>query len=421
MTRFNAHPTRAVSTGVALGLLAALAGYASPVVAQESPDDAWFPWYGCWETEGAPGRPADDASGLCIVPNEEMGVDLLTVTAGQVTATRTLITDGEQRPVSESGCSGWERSSWSEDWRRVFLRSELTCDGGSSRVTSGVIAMAAPSEWVDVQTIEAGGFPVVRVQRYRPAADDVAAAARLAFLEDRELAVETARTAAAASLSIAGLAEASRELSKEALEMMLFELGGTFEVDGPTLIAMADAGVPESAIDLVVALAYPDVFNVNSEARMVGYRPAEPTAEELAEARREGRTVYGMFYDPFDPYGFGYYNRYGYGYSAYSPFGWGSRYGWTSAGGGVVIIQPPAGQVQERSRFVRGRGFTRGGSQSAQTSEASRSRDRAAPSSSTSRTSPAATSTSSRDNSSSSSSSGSSSSGRSATRRGGGG
>lgn len=363
--------TRLTRVGVPLGSLAIFAVFGAPVTAQESPDQAWFPWFGCWETADTPGGEAGDASGLCVAPRDgQAGVELLTVTGDRVTATRALIADGERRPVEESGCSGWERASWSADEQRVFLRSELMCEGGTRRVTSGIIAMVSSDEWVDVQTIEAGSHPIVRTRRFGRAPETVAQAIGLEVPQEQDLAFATARAAAAQPLSVADLTEASQELSTEALEMFLFERRGSFDVDAQTLLAMADGGVPESVIDLVVALAYPDVFELNTDARMVGYRPAEPTAADLATAqRRGGRTVYGRLYsDPFAPFSYGYYNPYSYnryGYSSYSPFGWGSSFGWRSTRGPVIIIDRPIVEENDRPsedlRLVKGRGYTRGG------------------------------------------------------------
>ncbi|MCI0432758.1 MAG: hypothetical protein L0271_03800, partial [Gemmatimonadetes bacterium] len=299
---------------------------------------------------------------LCVATRAETGgVELMTVVQGRVASRRTLIADGERRPVQQSGCTGWEQAKWSEDGYRVYLRSELTCEGGSRRVASGVLAMASAREWMDIQSIEAGGYPAVRAVRYQPTSAQVSAVAGVQVPEGIELALETGRTAAAQPLSVGDLSEASRELSAETLEMLLYERGGVFEVDAAKLTALANAGLPDRVIDLVVALAYPDVFNVNSAARMVGYRPESPTEEALANARNPRRTpVYGMFYDPFDPYGFGY-NRYSYGYGNYSPFGWGNPYGWRS--GQVIVIQQPSNgnssETRATGRAVNGRGYTR--------------------------------------------------------------
>lgn len=339
--------------GGAVGL-ALLALGSSQAQAQQG---TWLAYQGCWESAETAATEA-----VCISPSGGMSADLITVQDGQVTSRRTLTPDGAQRPLDEQGCTGWERARWSQDGQRIYLRSELTCEGGARRVTSGAISMTSPGEWIDIQTVEAGGYPIVRVTRYREAGPEVARIAGVPSAEGRELAIETTRTAAAEPLAVEDVEEASRELEPQALDILLFERGGVFEVNAEVLTRMADAGVPDRVIDLVVALAYPDVFNVNSEARLVGYHPAE--AEEVAydqERRRYGPHA-RIGWDPFyyDPWGYGYY---GYGRYGYSPFGWGNPYGWRSTGGPVIVITQPDRDVQfTNPRMVKGRGYTRGAS-----------------------------------------------------------
>jgi hypothetical protein len=231
--------------------------------------------------------------------------------------------------------------------------------------------MATPAEWLDLQSVEAGGYPVVRMRRYRPAPESLARQVGVRSPEGVALALETARTAAAQPLSVEDVAEASRELGSQTLEMLLYERGGLFEVDAEKLVALDEAGVDPNVIDLVVALAYPDVFGVNAAARTVGVLPDEPTVAELASARAP--RVYGTFYDPYGPfgYGYGYGSRWG---SYYSPFGWGNPYGWRYTGGGpVIIIQPPddVGGGGGPVRYVKGRGYTRASSSDAGTTRSS--------------------------------------------------
>lgn len=413
-------------SSAALAFAAAL-GVSGMVAAQETQDapDRWLPWVGCWEpsaTAQAGVRPGD---AVCVAARPGLAsVELITLADHRVLSRRDLVADGQRRQVDQAGCNGWEQAKWSGDGQRVYLRSELTCQGGTRRITSGVIGMASAQEWLDIQAVEAGGYPVLRAVRYRPASAEVAIAAGIRLPQNQELAVETARTLAAQPLSVDDVAEAARELSLETLELLLYERGGVFQVNATTLAHLADAGVPDRVIDLVVALAFPDRFAVNSAARMVGLRPEEPTAEALANARnpRPSR-VYGTFYDPYFGYGNGCYDPYRYcsrNRSYYSPFGWGNPYGWHNTGRPVIIIQPPrdlqpGDVIPGTQRLVKGKGYSRGSRVGDGTGSTSR------PSSSVGSSAPRSSTGSSSAGSSGSSSSGSSgSSTRTATRRGGG-
>lgn len=344
---------RVAGLGAAAALALALTG--GPVAAQ-AVNGQWLPFLGCWQPIAGTMEAGSPQEAVCVSTQAAGGVELATVVDGQVTARRTLVADGQRRDVQESGCSGWEQARWSEDGQRVYLRSEMSCEGGTTRVTSGAITMASPTEWLHAQSVEAGGYPMMRVLRYRLASEEIARAAGIPAPQGVALALENARTAAAEPLSVGDVKEAARELSTETLEALLYERGGMFEIDAAALVELADAGVPEQVVDLVVALAYPKVFAVNSDARMVGVRPDEPNVSESEP--RQGRRVYADLYDPF--YGYGW-SRYGYGsgYYGYSPFGWGSPYGWYTGRPVIVIQQPSNGARTNAGRIVRGRGYTR--------------------------------------------------------------
>ena len=41
----------------------------------------------------------------------------------------TIRADGIDRQTSREGCDGWERTSFSDDGHRVYLRAEFVCEG----------------------------------------------------------------------------------------------------------------------------------------------------------------------------------------------------------------------------------------------------------------------------------------------------
>src|SRR5262245_59085970 len=114
---------------------------------------------------------------------------------------------------------------------------------------------------------------------------------------------------------------------------------------------MADAGVPASVIDVVVAVSYPDRFALSRNGDI-----------ERLQAEQEGRGGYG--------YGGGYgrriplygYPTYGYGYGygdpyfGYSPYG----YGWGYYGAPSVIVVEPR-DPEPQAKVVKGKGYSRGG------------------------------------------------------------
>jgi hypothetical protein len=166
--------------------------------------------------------------------------------------------------------------------------------------------------------------------------------------------------------SVEDVIEASGKAAAEVVQAAIAEAKGRFTLNKKSLLALADAGVSETVIDLMIGLAYPDRFVVE---RRNGYGSSAV-----------GISTGGGFYDPFmspimfgsmsmDCYGYGYrsyysscgmyspYYNYGYGYGSggYYPY-------YPGGGGGWVIVDPtPPGTIgpaAPEGRAVNGRGYT---------------------------------------------------------------
>jgi hypothetical protein len=350
--------TRPIGRLVVLAL-AGVALSAGTATAQTG-DARWLPWLGCWEADGA-GTPEDLM--VCVRP-EQSGVEIATISDGVTASTRTLIADGQSHPIDTEDCTGWQTARFSEDGRRVFLRSEVTCEGGVTRTGSGIMAVISPAMWLDAQSIGLNGETVPRAIRYRPAPTEVARAAGYSVPVDRIAAAIDARLIASADLSLDDVIEASGHVDDDALQAFLAESGQPFDLDAEAITRLADAGVSDGVIDMVVAVSYPQRFAVDREASDAAM--LEPELDERAR------------YDRYDPFGWGGYwgwNRYGscygwsslycdpyrYGYNAYG-YGYG-RYGYGYTRPVIVVVG--GGDDDSRSaRAVSGRGYTRGGASS---------------------------------------------------------
>ena len=363
-----------------------------PAEAQDNDYDArWLPWLGCWELTVGPTD--SEAPMLCLRSVAAgKGVEMLSVTDGEIVAQEPIRADGMNRQTSREGCEGWERTSFSDIGYRVYLRAEFVCEGGLERNSGGLMSMVSPYEWLDVRTVEVGGESVPWVLRYQLATREAVEAAGLEDITaDRAMAQQVARIAASSALTIEDIIDASAHMDAKAVEAWVVERGDQFTLDASRLVAMADAGVPESVIDMVVAVSYPEHFVVD--------RGLEGNAE-LAESEysrrgpygRSGRIGYGYgygyagYYDPFflspfySPYaGYGYNSPYRYG------FGYGLGYGGYGFGYGTYGRYRPTIVVVGRrehvapgpfSRAIRGRGYTRGSGGSSSGSEGARAQGR---------------------------------------------
>ena len=194
----------------------------------------------------------------------------------------------------------------------------------------------------------------MRVSRYAritdPARLPQAFAARL---RDSELRLGAARGAAAAPLTVAAIADASRQLEPEVVEALLVEHGDHMVVDAKRLAALADAGVPGRITDLLVALSYPTRFAL---------APAKAAAAGGGAANdRVPRTLIVpsvLDYSLYGPLGYGRYGSpYLYSPYGYSPYGYGGyAYGYYQRP--IVVVRNEA--PRPHGRVVNGRGYAHG-------------------------------------------------------------
>jgi len=313
-------------------------------------DTRWAPFVGCWES--ADGAQEGDTGLLCVRPAEG-GVDMYSVREGEVRTSDFLVADGEPRPIQAEGCVGWEEVSFSGDGRRAFTRSSYTCDGVTQSGT-GVLALVSPTQWVDVRAIEVDGERTSWVQAYRLVGLDRAAGEGV---DDpgfgMEPAARAARTAAHRGVGFAEVEEASRRVAAEAVVGWLANRSEGFAPTAGDLVALADAGVPEPIIDVVVAKSFPETFHVDAEGEAARAVRDDPRARPHQGARRP------IYFGPRVPFGFRMIG-YGYGYVPADAFYYGYGYGYPGYWGyrpGSVIIERRAPGPQ--GRMIRGQGYTR--------------------------------------------------------------
>jgi len=293
----------------------------TPASAQEM-DGRWLPFLGCWEPTG---QGATDGV-LCVEPTDD-GVELYTVSGGEVVTSDLLVADGTSRPRSIEGCEGWDSAGFSRDGRRVFTRSEFICGEEIARTATGIMSLVAPTQWIDVRSMDVGGEQVAWVQSYRLVGPERMLQEGVEdstyFTQDMGMALQAARMYASRNIWLEDVVEAAERVDTKAVEAWVAERGERFALDADALIKLADAGVPESIIDVVVAVSYPGTFAIAGEAG------ASMGGDRRSFDGRPVRPIYGYgIYSrsPFYNYGYGPYSYYG--YSPYSRYSYGSLYGY---------------------------------------------------------------------------------------------
>jgi len=362
-----------------------------------------MPWTGCWQpVDGPASQPTSSgisdaaltalrmipAAGtptrtlnmslpvVCVVPGgAPSAVNVVTIDSGKVVARDTVDASGQRVAMSREGCSGWRRATWSPDNRRVYLRSELDCVGGLHRLTTAVLAISPGAEWLDVQSLRGSAKTAVRTRRYRDVGIPTNLPADIAnavssVVQGKQLAVATARASVGAQVLSRDVIDASRELDPAVVQAWLVELGERFNLDGKQLVALADAGVPGLVTDAMVALSYPEHFELQRAPVSSIYDEGPLTRMDSARIANEflySRCALG--YDPFwySSCGVGYSSlyslgrfgsRYGYGYSPYG-YGFGAGYygGYSYY---VPVIVDRTAPAESHGQAVKGRGYTRG-------------------------------------------------------------
>lgn len=338
------------------------AAQVTPQAAPESAEDLrWLPWVGCWE-------PADElvVEGaeilVCVTPARD-GVLVETLVDGESMGEEFLAADGSLQDTSEGGCEGARQARWSDDGRRVFVLSDLACGPDARRSSSGVFAMGADGfEWIEIQAISTAGDdePFLSVRRFQAASRaTLARHEREAPGADRGLAIETTRRAAARALSGEALVEASRTAGPEVTAALVAEMGHDFDLDARALRAYRDQGVAPEVLDMMIAMTWPERFQIGIAGGVDEVALADPTRD----SRSETRTVrgYDSYYctgwlgrcGRFDSWLALRYGGYGYGYSplgyGYRPYGYSPR-GWYSGPGYIVV--DPTSQPRQRGTMT---------------------------------------------------------------------
>jgi len=214
-------------------------------------------WLGCWSADPSPARGATSAI-VCITPTARADVaEVLTVEEGRIVARETLDATGRSRPIDAARCTVVGSGSWSRDGRRLFVRSAGTCAGVPSS-TSGLLAITADGDWLDVEGISAGGGSSVRVARYRPVAPPLSLPVAVrSTLRAQALATQSVRVAAGAPVRPEDVLEAARSVDSAVVQAWILERAQRFEISDTEIAALVTAGLPARVAAALGAVADP--------------------------------------------------------------------------------------------------------------------------------------------------------------------
>ena len=368
----------------AASALFAFAPITSAFAQTAAPELRWRAFAGCWvpEANTAIGANATTGTMVCIAPVAgTQSADVATIVNKQVLHTDRLNASGEHIAKTVDKCPGWESATWSEDRNRLLLRSQFDCGDSIKVKGSGVFSVDADGNFVQVQGTSVGANGGARVVHYRPA--DVMLAQGTVLTDSamvQTVATEPSasaawiRQAAGRAPSVGAVLDLSKHVDEAVAQAWLSEFGKPEKLSAKDLVAMSDAGMPSSLIDMMVAMTYPERFQL--QARNANNAEARPVNANAAMMNRAASC-----YDEFDRFGYLYGSRLGRmdcyrygvpsGYYGTYPFGYGLGYGLGYGYGGygntyygnspIVIVTrgDGGGAAQPRGRAVVGGGYTR--------------------------------------------------------------
>lgn len=187
----------------------------------QASDSRWSPWLGCWRT-------ADENSAIkCIVPTARASaVDVVTVVNGEVDSRHRIDADGQSHPIDRAGCRGAETVTWSPTGHRVYRRDDLICPGSLNGTSTTLMAISPAGEWLNIEGVRAGAGSLERLDRFHDAGlpSTVPKEIRTAIAK-RQLAIATARAAAAAPITDADVIEANAQVEPGVVRSWLAEAG----------------------------------------------------------------------------------------------------------------------------------------------------------------------------------------------------
>jgi len=349
--------------------------------AERAVDPRFQPWLGCWSpsTEALlpppDGAPAPSAM-ACLVPSRTIArsVDVVLFDSAGMASRSAIPLPGSPTAKRVDDCTGAETATWSADERRLVLRADLVCEGGVSRVETGLLTMAPSGEWLQVQHLAVAGNAVTTVARMRFRDD---AAARYATLGGgRAVSRPSLRLATGAPVTAEKVLDVANKTPEALTEAWLAELGQRFAFTGQQLRKLADGGMPARIMDLMVAVSHPEAFQLRTASNeFAGDRFIGNQIQNNMSAMGRcggfddfcygpgGMGAWGLGMGRFggwDPYmlGFGQ-NAWGFGGS---PFGGGFGLGNGMFFGNapvIIVNRPSGGEASAQGRLVRGRGYTR--------------------------------------------------------------
>lgn len=247
--------TTAFIAASALVLLPTHRALAQPAANSVQTDARWYAWLGCWAPDASSNTARTTSpSTTCIVPVAgSRGVDALTIVGGTVVTRDRLDTGGKPHPVDGQGCKGTESTSWSASGRRVYLQASYTCAGGTPGSSTTIFAFSPNGEFLRVERVRSGGGSIVSVDRlHSTRAPSLLTSDAARSIERQQLAITTARAAAAAPITVDEIIDAIHNLDSDVVRSWIVASDQQFDLDGQQVALLARSGLPAPVMQAIM-------------------------------------------------------------------------------------------------------------------------------------------------------------------------
>ena len=322
-------------------------------------DFAITPWLGTWtavdEQATADGLNRKEPQGKAVIeirPTAEgNGFDIVRKDAAE-TISETIIPDGVQRSIDSQSCSGTKTYRLEPQAGLILGTSEITCQNSAAYSVTTLKMMTTDDRMVDILSMKTADQTRLAVRQFAHG-KEISSIGDI-FADNGSLA---ARTALAAPWDLNTISYLTGIVETPVLEAALLEKNIQFKLDPKTLRQLKSDNMPDSIIDLLVALSAPGKFNIEKNGQ-IAVSPHRPAGDYVATP--SGRYYAVGYYDYWGNYfpGGGYYWYYR------SPFWWGypiymypGYHG--NSGGGSGAPGGPSGQSGSYSegRLSSGNGY----------------------------------------------------------------
>lgn len=232
-----------------------------------SPDATVIPWLGVWKAMDAPmpqaGKDQQEKALLEIRPTANgKGFDISSKTA-EKSVNEVVLPDGMQRSVDSKNCKGLQTYNWEPQTGILLGSLEIKCKDSAPYTISNLKMIVSDDRMVDILVIKSAEQKRLAIRHFELQSDLPAAQGSMPGLEAMAM-----RTSLAAPWDLNKIIHLSKVVDVPILEAALLEKNIQFKVTTKLLKQMNAAKVPKSIIDLLIALAIPDKFNIKENGRI---------------------------------------------------------------------------------------------------------------------------------------------------------